>query len=300
MRIRASPATADFLGLKKLRIDAPQKTLYFLMDGICEGNCSYCGQKNGKLGRMYWESYGFNYLKEKMEKKAKKAKRICIQTIYGEKYWKDLLCILKEFSKYEAPTSVSINAIGEEKMLVLKENGVERVGIGLDCFTEEIFNKFKKNVPSWKEYLFSLRNAKRIFGNATCHLIVGLGENDKEVIDLFKKLSEMKIKIALFPYSKGNETVVSLERYRAIQLSIFAIEKNKGKIYFNGEKISSIELCSFPKNAFSTLGCPDCNRPFYNDRVKKIYNYPYKISEKELVKCIEEAEKYARIYIADK
>ncbi len=297
MNIRVSPATADFLGLKKLRIDAPQKTLYFLMDGACKGNCSYCGQKKGWLGRMYWDRYDFDYLKEKI---GRKAERICIQTIYGEEYWKDLLYIIKEFSKSEMPISVSINAIGEEKMLVLKENGVERVGMGLDCFTEEIFKKFKKNVPSWKEYLDSLKKAKRIFGKATCHLIVGLGENDREVIDLFKKISKMKIKIALFPYSKGNETVVSLERYRAIQLSLFAIEKNKGKIYFEGEKISSLDLYSFPKNAFYTSGCPNCNRPFYNDRIKKIYNYPYKINSEETNKCIKEAEKYARIYIADK
>ncbi|MEM2509032.1 MAG: radical SAM protein [Candidatus Thermoplasmatota archaeon] len=296
MNIRLSPATANFLGLKKLKIDAHQKTLYFLMDGLCEGNCLYCNQKNGWLGRMYWQTYNFNFLKKKMRKKAK---RICIQTIYGEKYWKDLLYILKEFNNFGISISVSINAIGEEKMNILKENGVERVGIGLDCFNEEIFKKFKKNVPSWNEYMKALKIARKIFGKSTCHLIVGLGEKDKEAVDLMRKISRMKIKVALFPYSKGNETVVSLERYRAIQLALYAIEKNAGKIYFNGEKISLIELNSLPKNAFYTSGCPDCNRPFYNDRVKKIYNYPYKISKKEIFKCIEEAEKYARIYIAD-
>jgi len=295
MNIRLSPATASFLGLKKLKIDAPQKTLYFLMDGICEGNCFYCNQKNGGLGRMYWQSYDFNFLKEKM----KKAKRVCIQTIYGEKYWGDLIYFLKEFNKFDMPVSVSMNAVGEEKMLILKENGVERVGIGMDCFNEKIFKKFKKNVPAWNEYMKSLKIAKKIFGKATCHLIAGLGENDKEAVDLMRKISRMKIKIALFPYSKGNETVVSLRRYRVIQIALFAVERNMGKIYFEGEKISSIDLECIPKNAFYTSGCPNCNRPFYNDRVKKIYNYPYKIGKEEIAKCIEEAEKYARIYIAN-
>ena len=294
MNIRVSPATSSFLGLSKIKVDAPQKTLYFLMNGKCEGNCSYCNQKNGSLGRFYWEKYDFSHLKEKL--KGKKAKRICIQTIYGEKYWEDLLYILKELSRFNIPISVSMNAIGEKKMLILKENGAERIGIGLDCFKEEIFNKFKKGVPSWADYLKSLRIARKIFGNATCHLIVGLGESDRDAVDLMRKICKMGIKIALFPYSFGNETIVSLPRYRVIQVALSAIE-NGGKIYFDGEKISSIEIDYFPKNAFYTSGCPNCNRPFYNDRVKKIYNYPYKIGKEEAERCIKEGEKYARIYI---
>ena len=34
---------------------------------------------------------------------------------------------------------------------------------------------------------------------------------------------------------------------------------------------------------FQTTGCPNCNRPFYNERPgKKLYNYPKILSSKEI------------------
>jgi biotin synthase len=33
---------------------------------------------------------------------------------------------------------------------------------------------------------------------------------------------------------------------------------------------------------FLTSGCPDCNRPYYNEKpIGPLYNYPRKISQKE-------------------
>jgi biotin synthase len=35
---------------------------------------------------------------------------------------------------------------------------------------------------------------------------------------------------------------------------------------------------------FLTSGCPNCNRPYYNEKPSgPIYNYPRKISEKEML-----------------
>jgi biotin synthase len=39
-----------------------------------------------------------------------------------------------------------------------------------------------------------------------------------------------------------------------------------------------------------TTGCKECNRPYYNERPGQIpYNYPYKPTEEEIQKAIEEA-----------
>jgi len=56
------------------------------------------------------------------------------------------------------------------------------------------------------------------------------------------------------------------------------------------------ELIGFPKfnldeiiklNPFNTRGCPDCNRPFYNERpTGVIYNYPFKIEYEQIEKEI--------------
>ncbi len=292
-KIRVSIATASILGLKNYRTDVAPSTLYFLLPGECKGNCYYCEHKKGYLARVRWPEFDFKEVKEKVKKLDAKIKRICIQSIYGEDSIKNIVEIVKEFD-VNCSFSTAINAISLEEMKILKENGIERVGIGLDCFTEELFNKWKKGIPSWNEYMTALKNAKRLFGFVTCHLIAGLGENDYEAIQLMKKLSGKGIDLALFAYSKGKETVVELPRYRVLQLARYFIKE--GKFYFENGKLVEMQLPYFDKKAFLTAGCPFCNRPFYNERITKIYNYPYELDDKEALKALKEAEKYARIY----
>jgi len=36
-----------------------------------------------------------------------------------------------------------------------------------------------------------------------------------------------------------------------------------------------------------TSGCPGCNRPFYNEEPRKIYNYPFLPGKEEMLKINE-------------
>lgn len=296
MKIRVSTATASLLKLKNYCISVKPSTLYFLLSGECEGKCLYCNQKNGYLARVKWPEFDFEEVNKKI--KTSTAGRICFQCLYGERYIKIIENIVEKINA-EIPVSVSINAVEEEKMKILRDKGIERLGIGLDCASERIFTKWKKNVPSWKEHLNSLMKARKIFGNATCHLIAGLGESDEEIINIMSHLSKNKIKVALFAYVKNNETMVDLSRYRTIQIARYFIERNEGKFYFEDGKIVEMEIPYINEGPFLTSGCPDCNRPFYNERVTRIYNYPYKIGEKFVEEAVKEAEKYAGIHIVD-
>jgi len=295
MKIRVSLATASLLQLKNYALKANPTTLYFLLSGECKGGCLYCTHRKGYLSRVRWPEFDFEDVKDKIKKTD--AKRICIQCPHGEGYIEMLEKIVRAIGN-EKPVSVSITAITKEEMKILHDAGVERIGIGLDCATEEIFNRWKKRVPSWNAYMEALTNAKKIFGNVTCHLIIGLGESDEEAIELMKKLSRKGIKIALFAFFRKNVTAVDLSRYRAIQIARYFIEKGEGKFYFDNGKLIEMEIPYFSKEAFITSGCPDCNRPFYNERVTKIYNYPYLLNDEEAYKALKEARKYARIYIA--
>jgi len=293
MRIRASLATASFLGLKKYKVDAIPTTLYFLLPLPCEGACGYCYLRRGYLARVKWPEFDFDDVKKRLRNT--EAKRICIQTTYNEKTFSMLLKFLNEID-VDVPLSASINPMEKEKLVELKENGLERVGMGIDACSEKLFKKWKKNVPSWEEYINGLKMAKEIFGNATAHLIIGLGESDEEAVRLMKKLSNDGITIALFAYSNEKETLVELSRYRAIQIARFFIKD--AKFYFKNGRLEKIEIPYKSKEAFMTSGCPNCNRPFYNERVTKIYNYPFPLNKLQFEKAMEEAEKYARIYIA--
>ena len=296
MNLRVSTATASLLHIKKYRIDAVPTTLYFMLPGECSGRCAYCTHASGHLSRVEWPEFPIDEVVEGINKSD--AKRICIQSPYGEGYAK-MLVEVAEMLKGIKPISASISALSREELKALKEAGVERVGVGLDCATPEIFKKWKKGVPSWDAYMETLRNAKEIFGRATCHLIIGLGESDEEAINLMEGMKEKGIDIALFALFVGKENRVELTRYRAMQVARYAIFNGGGEFFFDDAgRLREMNVKSIDGNAFLTSGCPHCNRPFYNERVTKIYNYPRPLNEREFERAVKEAEKYARIHVA--
>ena len=294
--IHVSSATASLLELEKKSIDALPTTLYFMIGEECNGICAYCTRGNNFLSRVRWPSFPLEEVLKKLARK--KAGRICIQSLYYPSFVDDILYITKKFAGYDIPISISMNPTSQENMKKMKKEGVERIGIGLDCCTEELFNKWKKNVPSWDEYLHALQVAKNVFGNATAHLIIGLGESDEEAIGMMEKLSKYGITIALFAFTpvKMNIPPPPIERYRALQLARYWIERGKGEFYFKEGKLHKM-IIPHQGNAFVTSGCPSCNRPFYNERARgPLYNYPYPMNGYEMERAMNEVKKYVRIY----
>jgi biotin synthase len=266
----------------------------------CKGECAYCTGGNNFLSRVRWPSFSIVTVLERLEEK--RAERICIQSLYYDGFFHDILFLTKKLAKYDIPISVSMNPTSEEHMKKMKKEGVERVGIGLDCSTEKLFNKWKKNVPSWENYLYSLQQAKQIFGSATAHLIVGLGESDKELIDLMRLLAHHGINIALFAFTPVRMLFPPppVDRYRALQIARYWIERGEGRFYFEKGKLNKMIV---PANveAFRTSGCPSCNRPFYNERASgPFYNYPHPMNSSEILTATKEARKYVKIYTSSK
>ena len=74
----------------------------------------------------------------------------------------------------------------------------------------------------------------------------------------------------------------------------------KNKILFDElifdkyEKLLKITTkIEFLSEMFQTSGCPNCNRPFYNENVRgPIYNYPDKINDDDLKEIKNQLEKY--------
>ncbi len=294
--IHVSSATASLLQLEEKSVDVLPTTLYFMIGDQCDGECAYCTRGNDFLSRVRWPPFSLAEVLEKVRKG--KTGRICIQSLYYNGFLQDILFVTKKLAGYGIPISISMNPTNEDHMRQMKKEGVERVGIGLDCCTEELFNKWKKNVPSWEEYLHALRHAKNVFGNATAHLIIGLGESDEEAIKMMKKLVNEGITIALFAFTpvRMRLSPPPIERYRALQLARYWIEKGESEFYFKEGKLHKMVVPPGGK-AFLTSGCPSCNRPFYNERVSgPLYNYPYSMNDNEMNIAMEEAKKYVRIY----
>jgi biotin synthase len=146
----------------------------------------------------------------------------------------------------------------------------------------------------FEKHLTSLQTAVKIFGpyNVTTHLIIGLGESEKEAVDFMFKMKKKGVNVGLFAFTPLKGTNLQelkpplKEAYRRLQLArclifnentsinqfIFDEEGRIKNILIPVEKINRIIVSGIP---FLTSGCPGCNRPYYNERVSgPIYNYP--------------------------
>jgi lipoyl synthase len=93
-----------------------------------------------------------------------------------------------------------------------------------------------------------------------------------------------------------NNSPPPLESYRRVQLMRFLMVNGLVRyedVHFDDEgKITDFGLASQTLGQiiddgtpFRTSGCPDCNRPFYNEKPSgPIYNYPKKIRREEIEK----------------
>lgn len=316
-KIRVSIGSASVLGLyESTRFKAIPTTCYLMTykEGHCTANCGFCPQARESessielLSRVNWPIFPFKDFLTKLKylPPNKKFKRICIQTLNYFQNFQDLLDIVSQIKKNcESPISVAIPPMSKEKMEKLKIAGVERIGIALDAATPEIFEKIKGkkiNGPyDWETHLQNLKDALKIFaeGFVTTHLIVGLGETQKEILKLISDLNELKIKVSLFSFMpiKGtklenlhqpdllNFRKIQLGRYLLINelksLNDFTFNSYGDIIKFNLNKKDLWNVVN-STDAFLTSGCSGCNRPYYTSKPSgPIYNYPRNLSTGE-------------------
>jgi biotin synthase len=178
----------------------------------------------------------------------------------------------------------------------------------LDAATEALFKKVKGEGAggsySWENQFRQLNEAIRVFGkgNVSTHVIIGFGETEKEAAQIIQRCVDMSVLPALFAFTPVRGTALEtnpppmFESYRRVQLARHLIVKGAARyedMQFDYEgKIICFGLANEALNPiieggapFLTSGCPDCNRPFYNEKPSgPIYNYPRKLSREELEK----------------
>ncbi len=308
-KIRVSLGSAIVLGLTEGMLSAEPTTVYLLTyrRGKCFANCGFCPQaKDSKcradmLSRVTWPPFPTEEVLSKIKPAFEKGaiRRVCIQALNYPKVFEDLLSLVKGIRfKAEVPMSVSCQPLNREKMEKLREAGVNRIGIPLDAATEGLFEKVKGRLAhgpyTWKEQLQRLGEAVEVFGkgSVTTHLIVGLGETEREMIQMIQWCVDMGIYPGLFAFTPIRGTALEgisqppLRSYRRIQIARYLITQGKTRgenMKFNENgclvdfgitmgELKRVVLTGFP---FVTSGCPDCNRPYYNESPKgPLYNYP--------------------------
>jgi biotin synthase len=234
--------------------------------------------------------------------------RVCIQTLKYPGLLPDLLSIVEAIrASTTAPISVCMNPIAESALVELKDAGVERVGVGLDCATPATFAAMKPGF-SWRAYQRFIEDIAAVFGTGAVHLIVGLGDSDLALIRRIQTSFDAQCYVGLFAFTpvRGVNLEASppkIERYRAIQVARYLISHGMAAVndmIFENERLTVIKLPSTTLQealksgrAFQTSGCPSCNRPMYNERPGGImYNYPRPLKADESRRAWEEVSKY--------
>lgn len=328
--VRISMAAAIELGLKQGRINGCNCGCINLLQNYPEGcfaNCTYCGLARERPGiaeentfiRVAWPLYETDLVAEKIAEKEALGSvgRVCISQVQDHRAYDDLVDMLGRVHQAapEVPLSALISAttLNEDRLYEVKEAGADIIGVGLDAATKELFYETRgrgaKGPHDWDYHWDIVRHAREIYGpyNINCHIMVGLGETDKELVTLFHKLESEEIAGYLFSFNPEDGTVMEnverapIHRLRRIQLVKYLIENHDlqpeaveydeaGNMINLNAPDTVVEIAIDTGMPFMTDGCPDrqgavaCNRPYGSYRPGEEYrDYPFVPGENDLI-----------------
>ncbi|MES0341648.1 MAG: radical SAM protein [Candidatus Humimicrobiaceae bacterium] len=317
--VQTSLAAALSLGMEKGRFKDRVKltglNLLLIYDKPCIGKCAYCGisktrpDTGGKKTfiRVKWPTYKLNDILDRTLTHSHSFQRICISMVTHSDAVKDTISILcKIKDRIDLPVSllVSPTIINEKDVFHrFKEAGADMIGIALDAATPGLFEKYRgsgvEGPHKWDKYWKVLDWATEVFGKykTGVHLIAGLGESDREMVDTIYRAYDVGAKTHLFSfYPEGGSMLQDhptpgLLKYRKIQIAAYLINhKSMSPDIVKYDEDDSIKGFDYDINelieegfAFMTSGCPGeddryaaCNRPLANERPSEDFrNYPF-------------------------
>jgi len=282
----------------------------------CYANCAYCGLARERKGRyqdksfikVEWPLFPLNEVIDRIASHGKFVRRLCISMITNKRAVKDVKIVaLRIKSQMAKPLSVLISPTIMRKtdLMELKDAGADKIGIAVDLASEDLFKRFRgkdvKGPHRWEEYWEMVRAGAEVFGpwNTGVHLIIGMGEREDEMIDIFDKCLSMQAEVHLFSFFAESDSALSnrpqppISVYRRMQLARFLLSEGytkregfkfdeKGRITDFGLAQEDLEKYIDMGVPFMTSGCKGedgnvaCNRPYGNCLPgDKIRNYPF-------------------------
>ncbi|MFQ5974576.1 MAG: radical SAM protein, partial [Alphaproteobacteria bacterium] len=318
--VRVSIAAAMTLGLKPGRFfrNATCDCVNLLENypAGCYANCTYCGLARERPGvaqdntfiRVGWPVFPTDLVAEAVESHEDKVGRVCVAMVQDKRAYPDLIDITRRIRRRsDVPISALVTAtlLDEDKLARIRDAGADIVGIGLDAASEEVFFRTRgrgvRGPHSWPQHWQIARTARWLFGpmKVNCHVMVGLGETDRDLVELFYQLKSEQIAAYLFSFNPEPGTTMAdvprapIKRWRRIQLTKYLIEHRdlpREAIEFDEAGMlkqvraprALIDACVEEGVAFMTNGCPDrngklaCNRPFGSYRPgEEFRDYPF-------------------------
>jgi biotin synthase len=218
-----------------------------------------------------------------------------------------------EYIRYHLKIPVSIliapPIVDREYLERLKYSGVDAIGVAIDTATQELFNRYRTPLR-WESYWEIFREAVDTFGKnrVGAHLIVGLGETEREMVEAIQKVRELGGKTHLFSFYPENGSALEgmrpceAGRFRRIQLARYLIDNDMITLddisFDEKERIAGfnfdVDKIISSGKPFMTSGCRGCNRPYGDSTPGDIRSYPFVLSERDVEIVREQIWDYGR------
>jgi len=293
----------------------------------CSANCAYCGlarsrSRDKTFIRVPWSAYPLEELLDRVRTYPHGLRRACVSMITHRRALDDLCLVARAIRDgTDLPVSALLtptaSASGTQWLQKVREAGVDRIGIAIDAATKELFDRYRgagvAGPHDWEHYWRSLASGVDVFGAGMVgiHLIVGLGETERQAVAAIQRAQDMGASTHLFSFfpergtNMENHPQPPLGNYRRVQLARFLINEGlscvesmafdpEGRVVDFGLAPGRLAAVVASGAPFLTSGCPGsggvsaCNRPYGNERPSEpMRNFPF-APESPDIKDIEE------------
>jgi len=287
----------------------------------CRANCAYCGlARHREEARDYadrnfirvdWPTARYDEVIERMKSGADRGQfqRMCISMITHPRSNDDTFVLLGRWVAEvpQVPVSILSNPTTLERadLVRMRDMGADIFTVALDAVTPEIFERTRgKGVDSphkYEHYWRAIEWAADVFGPEKfgAHLICGLGETEREILEVAQKIRAMgghNHMFAFFP-ERGSLMedwpAVDKGQWRRVQLARYVIDyaggrfedmafDDEGRVIDFGVGRERLETLINEGTAFRTSGCPGkaddvsaCNRPYGDSSPTDILSFPF-------------------------
>ncbi len=282
----------------------------------CAARCAYCGLSKKRSGkyreksfiRVDWPTYRTAEIIDRVAERRHRVKRICISQITNKRAVVDTVTLCRQLrSGFDIPVSLLISPtiVTRQDLEDFKTAGADKIGVAIDLATPALFDKYRGSGVGgphcWKSYLDCLAQAVAIFGarNAGSHFVTGMGETEKQMVEIIQQIQDMGAWTHLFSFypepgsSMCDHPMPAMDHYRRIQLARYLIDQKLSRAecftYDQNDRIIGFGLTEKKLDRvigtgepFRTSGCEGydgqvaCNRPFANSRPgPDMRNYPF-------------------------
>lgn len=298
----------------------------------CLGRCAYCGLSGARAAReadksfirVDWPTHSMDEVVERLKPAPPQIERVCISMVTRRRAVEDVKTVSRmirgvtdlPISFLVAPTLLAPDDY-EKEYEAFQETGAGRIGIAVDAATPELFERCRGEgvggPHKWDRYWESIEAALGVFGEGMVgiHLIVGLGETEREMTETIQRARDLGARTHLFSFfpEEGSALADGAQppagQYRRVQLARFLVDEGltsaremsfdeSGSITGFGVGDAALEDAVGSGLPFRTSGCPGktavggievaaCNRPYANCLPGgEIRNFPFQPDEDDV------------------